>query len=164
MSRNSYNHNSNQGDAFFTGEDDARAANSDQMFNALMNQYLAQSSTSSAGPSIAYISPHPRQPTDPRATQPLQRTSSSPTGNARPPSRSQSWNAAAGAIPGYTPLPGAGQALPSIASFAGQQPSFSDLMREMSHEQSRALYVFPVQGFPFLLDPNLHAEVSDTMC
>jgi hypothetical protein len=111
-----------------------RGSNSDQMFNALMDQYLSSASSSTPTASTAYAYPLCSHRIDPQSVQPFRRVTSPSVGHAQ-------------ASPGYAPLDGAGQATPLIPGsdaylHGGGQPSFSDLMRELSHEQSRALYVF----------------------
>jgi hypothetical protein len=129
--------------AGYPNDDDEhlRASNSDQMFNALMDQYL---STASPTASAAYGYPLCSHRIDPQSGQPFQRVTSPSVGHAQ-------------ASPGYGSHNGARQATPLIPGsdaylHGGGQPSFSDLMRELSHEQSRALYVFLYCAFGTFLD------------
>lgn len=139
MSRSSssrdYQNRSHTG-GYLNDDGEMQAAKPDHMFNALMDQYLSNAASSTVATSVGYDPSLRPQHMDSQSAQPLRQATSPSVGHVHA-SQSPIWNSAA-------PNPGYGQPNRSVpgtgAHFhGGEQPSFSDLMRELSHEQSRAL-------------------------
>ncbi|KIM32645.1 hypothetical protein M408DRAFT_184565 [Serendipita vermifera MAFF 305830] len=167
MSHSGSNHHHaypiNNAGAHFLNGDGMRAVDSDQAMNALMEQYLAQSSGSSTShhgstPSLS------RRSTDPRTGQSFQHAAGSSTGPGHHhATQASSWVVSSspqayGSHPG-SGHPGHSTQASAIALHSGDQPSFADLMREMGHEQSRALYVLFILYFlPNSSFPNFFAR------
>lgn len=135
-STNSAYSTNNNNAAQYLNDGEIGVTNSDQMFNALMEQYLSQGSSSTSH------TPVPELSRDPRTGQTFQRGACPAGGPGQHHTRnSPSWGFST-PPQGYGSFSGPGQtALSTQGPNLASQPCFSDLMREMGHEHSRALYV-----------------------